>query len=687
MADYTINFTDLINKGSLTVEENGLNSTDTSLKLVGQNLSGYGAYINENFLHLLENFANTTAPSSPVEGQLWYDTTAGVDQLKVYDGAAWVAAGGIKKAASQPEASASILGDIWVDTANLQAYIYSGSGWVLIGPDYSESTATGAKIETLIGTSTLLGADTNHTVLINYVNNNIIAVYSYVEFTPKAKVTGFPTGYVMKPGVNIPTESIFSGAKAKYYGTSEKAEALVDASGNNSLVYGDIARLDVINRFTKEQRISSNAGLTIGENGILTASVTGSSITIRNKATDGSINFNTNNSGANQTSLYIASDGKHGILNTSPEEALDVTGNIKATKIISTSTLNSSNTTDGAINTAGGVGISKDINVGGDAYFNLNDTNNTGSIYANNIQPYTNLANSIGLPNLKYAHVYANTFHGNLEGNVTGNVSGSAQSAGKLSSPTTFQFNSAGDVTATGSVQFDGQVGGTTKEWTLNIDPNFLTNQTAISVAVAPTDQFLVYNSEGLRKMTQAQIVSTIPVFALGMIMPYAGTIAPTGWELCHGQELARGGDYEPLYAIIGNLYGTPSTPDFFVLPDFRGRHLLGHLGAATSGNRVLNDAAANTVGLTGGSESHNITQAQLPDHTHSMQGDNGEQYYGVTNVTGGTDTGASSQNITGTTTGTGIDRTGSMNDIQNTPYYHTSPYTTVEFIIYTGGS
>jgi microcystin-dependent protein len=694
MADYTVRFTDFTNNGSITVEENGLNNTDTSLKLVGQNLTGYGGYVNENFLHLLENFANTTAPASPVEGQLWYDTTTGVDQLKVYDGAAWVAAGGIKKAQAQPEASASVLGDIWVDTANLQAYIYSGSGWVLIGPDYSESTATGSKIATLVGTSTQLGTDVDHTVLINYVQNNIMSVYSYIEFTPKLKITGFPTGYVVKPGVNIPTELAFNGAKAKYYGTSEKAEALVNTAGTASLVYENVARLDTANRFDKDVRIQTNTGLTIGENGILTASVTGSGVIIRNKATDGPINFNVNNAGANTTALLITADGKHGLMNTSPTEVLDVGGNIKATmsgansgKIEATNTNPSSNPTTGALVVAGGAGINGDLNIGGDAYFNVNDGQSSDSIYARNIQPYEDLASNIGTPILRYANVYANTFNGNLVGNVTGNVSGSAASAGKLASPTTFQFNSTGDVTATGSVQFDGQVGGTTKEWTLNIKPSFVTDQTAIAVDVASSDKFLVENSEGLRYMTQAQIVSTVPSFQLGMIMPYAGTAAPTGWALCHGQQLTRGGgSEESLYLIIGILYGsTDGGATTFNLPDFRGRGLVGHLGDATTGNRLLNDAAANTVGLTGGSETGTITQPMLPDHQHSLQGDNGEQYYASTNVTGGTDTGASAQNIIGTTTGTGISQTGAMLDIQNDPYYHTSPFTTVEYIIYVG--
>ena len=694
MADYSVRFTDFVNNGSIEIEENSLNSSDTSLKLPGQNLSGYGAYINENFLHLLENFANTTAPINAVEGQLWYDTTTGVDQLKVYDGAAWVAAGGIKKAQSQPQASESIIGDIWIDTANLQAYLYSGSGWILIGPDYAEGANTGVKIEQLVGTSTALGTDKDHTVLSTYVNNQVVSIYSSYEFTPKLKITGFPTGYVIKPGINLPSESVFNSAAAKYYGTAEKAEKIIDSTGLQSIEYGDIARLSVANRFEKEIRIATNTGISIGENGILSASVTGSQAAIRNRATDGPLDFQVNNSGANTTALRITSEGRHGILNTAPDEALDVNGNIKARKIISINDSESFNKLDGAITTAGGIGIAKSMNVGGNASFNQNDGNDPNIpahslfIQAENIRPYTDLANNIGTESLRYANVYANTFNGNLIGNVTGNVGGTANIAGKLASPTTFQFSSSGDVTASAPITFDGQVGGTTKEWTLNVDPNFIENQTTTGVVSTQTDTVLINRSGSLVKMTHQTFVSTIPTFALGMIMPFAGTVPPDKWVLCHGQELERGGSFEELYEIIGNLYGTPS--DFatkFKVPDFRGRFLLGHLGDATTGNRILNDASAATVGKPGGSESTTITEANLPNHQHSLQGDNGEQYYSTTGVTGGTDTGAQAQSIMGTTAGTANTQTGDMLNADNDPFIHTPPFVTVEYIIYTGVS
>ena len=79
---YTISFSDAVTKGTITVEDNTVNS-QTSLQFPGKNTTSYGTIIAENFLHVLENFANSTAPLRPIQGQTWFDTTAGVNQLKI----------------------------------------------------------------------------------------------------------------------------------------------------------------------------------------------------------------------------------------------------------------------------------------------------------------------------------------------------------------------------------------------------------------------------------------------------------------------------------------------------------------------------------------------------------------------------------------------------------------------------
>ena len=158
---YTVNYTDVANKGSISVEDNTINQ-QTSLSIPGRNTTAYGTAIAENFLHLLENFTNSTAPGNPVEGQLWYDNTPGVDQLKLYDGTTWISASGLKKATNAPGAAQSVTGDLWVDTDNQQLYLYTGSGWVLVGPSFSDGLSTGVRATSITGTNfikNLLGSE------------------------------------------------------------------------------------------------------------------------------------------------------------------------------------------------------------------------------------------------------------------------------------------------------------------------------------------------------------------------------------------------------------------------------------------------------------------------------------------------------------------------------------------------
>ena len=86
---YTISNT----SGSLSVNivDGSINRTATDLTFIGRGAPNYGSYLNTNFLKLLENFANTTAPGNPITGQIWYDTLN--NQLKVYNGTAFIIPG------------------------------------------------------------------------------------------------------------------------------------------------------------------------------------------------------------------------------------------------------------------------------------------------------------------------------------------------------------------------------------------------------------------------------------------------------------------------------------------------------------------------------------------------------------------------------------------------------------------
>ena len=65
------------------IPDRQLDSTSSSLKLLGKNFPSYGEVMAENLVALLENFSNITAPAHPIIGQLWFNTTT--KKLTVFD--------------------------------------------------------------------------------------------------------------------------------------------------------------------------------------------------------------------------------------------------------------------------------------------------------------------------------------------------------------------------------------------------------------------------------------------------------------------------------------------------------------------------------------------------------------------------------------------------------------------------
>ena len=681
--DNKADFTDFVNKGSITLDDNAANY-DTSLTLIGKDYKSYGMPVNENFLHLLENFANNDSPRNPVEGQLWYDTTIGVDQLKLYDGTNWISASGVKKGSVEPEVELSTLGDLWVNTSTQQVYIFTGSGWLLIGPEYSEGVSTGTKFQSIVSSD-----NQEIPVVINYVNGQPVLIISTAEFIPKSTISGFSKIYV---GSNLSTN--INGYPGKYRGISEKAESLV--YGSTVIPAETVVRRDVENVITKPLRIRSNIGLDIGESQTLLFQVEGSVGVISHKATGSNLDIRVNNAGTTKTAIRIKSDGKVGINNPAPDESLDVIGTIRASdKLLVNSTANSLSMGTGALIILGGAGIAQDVYIGG-----LLNVDNT--ISTKNVTPKITNSYNLGTTTLKYNAMYANNFYGTLNGNITGDAAGSAGSAAKLNSSTVFQMT--GDVSSP-AFSFDGQLGGNTKTFTTVLDPTFLTNKTEV-YDIAAADEVLVNRpGTGLVKVKQNLLVSSVPTTPVGAMMQYGGKTSPAGWFICDGSEVslatyielatALGYDITNLASWGWGLTGSPTST--FKLPDFRGRLALGFIGTATTGNRVTNPAAY-TIGNYGGVESTYITRDKLPDHEHSLVGDSGTQYNVISNNLSATDSNSTTIVGLGEGIGRGMPVTAGVDGITNTiqtvdgiaqlvgnALNLVNPFGTVNFIIYHG--
>ena len=69
---YTVNKSNNSASPNQYTVQDGVVNSQTDLSFIGKGYAGYGELIAENFLHLLENFSNTSAPTKPIEGQLWY---------------------------------------------------------------------------------------------------------------------------------------------------------------------------------------------------------------------------------------------------------------------------------------------------------------------------------------------------------------------------------------------------------------------------------------------------------------------------------------------------------------------------------------------------------------------------------------------------------------------------------------
>jgi len=124
----------------VTVQDANLDQT-TNLDFVGKNYSGYGEIQNENFLKLLENFSNTTAPTRPIEGQLWYNTAE--KKLYLYDSQYWKSIANLEVAteANIPSTTkAPKEGDLWFNSTKKQLNVYDGNDFVTVGPPIGSDT-------------------------------------------------------------------------------------------------------------------------------------------------------------------------------------------------------------------------------------------------------------------------------------------------------------------------------------------------------------------------------------------------------------------------------------------------------------------------------------------------------------------------------------------------------------------
>jgi len=286
---YTINLT---NGTIFATIADGTINTASSMTLIGKNYAGYGQFLDDNFIRLLENGANSTAPGAPLTGQLWWDSSAGL--LKIYNGTTFKTISAATASSSAP--TSNVTGDLWYDTTNQQLKVWTGSAFLVVGPAFTSGQGvTGAIADTIVDNTS-----TSHVVIKLFVNDSIVGIVSKdAAFSPQTPITGFTT---VRPGITLST---LVGAQIPLFqGTATLAQGLVGGqpymlNNANTSTTGTVSVLN-------------NSGFFVGANSDLNAFVSGTNVIISNQTSNGNISFRVNVGGTPTTAMTI--NGSTGVV-------------------------------------------------------------------------------------------------------------------------------------------------------------------------------------------------------------------------------------------------------------------------------------------------------------------------------------------------------------------------------------
>jgi hypothetical protein len=600
MSGYTILYSDPSkNNNPILVLDGTKNTQSTSLTLVGKNYPGYGEAIQTDLVHILENFAGTSPPSNPIEGQLWFDTSdPNNKKLRINDGgisgAKWSPINGLFQQPTEP--TNVKVGDVWVDTGNQQLKIYNGSNFTLVGPNYSSTTRTGSypvAITDIYGQA--------HNVIINYVNDAAVEIITADEFTPNPIIDGFLS---LSPGINVSNANLGTLDNPRYSkinGTANSAYHLqISIPSNQSIPADSFLRNDIDQRTVGTVSIANDTNsLKIGvDPTFILERKNQYNATFLNTYDGGRFTFDIIKSGITNSVLTLeGSNQRVGVNISSPVTELDVKGSLNVsssgtfdTLYIASTAENISGLPGNAVQIQGGVGVKGTLNVKGEHILKgpltVGDNPVTTPSVPNTsiIVPSQDQIYDIGDPTVRWRNVYGKTFLASPNSNDKAQFVGNADTATKLQQAKPFQI--LGDVTSA-IVSFDGSQ--SAYYFTTTVQTSLVTSKNSTATTTA-TDLLLVYSTstQQLYRHTKKDFLKDVnyrdlnaplvgystPSGSLvppGTILPHGGNSAPPGWLICDGS-VVQLTDYTYLCTNIlaGYLYGGSGSN--FNLPNLVGK-------------------------------------------------------------------------------------------------------------------
>jgi len=241
-----------------TIPDGTINTSSTSLALPGRNYAGYGQYLDTNMVWLTENFANTSPPPNPLQGQLWYNTNANTLYVCPADGTAnanaWLAL-----------TTTSSGGTTTFGAVNVTGNITSNNMSVINGIQADTITV---RLATVTANATIADA--------NVTTANIGTLGTRVITTGSQSTTGNLTGAWTVNGASSGNALIVTGGNIATIGIRTDNYYYANGSPfnpagtyNNGNVFDYLTGSNAVTRFTGAISVSSatTANLTTGASG------------------------------------------------------------------------------------------------------------------------------------------------------------------------------------------------------------------------------------------------------------------------------------------------------------------------------------------------------------------------------------------------------------------------------------
>jgi hypothetical protein len=310
---YTITLTN----GTIKTEvaDGQINQVATDLTLIGKNISGYGTYINDNFIRLLENFANTSQPNHPLLGQLWYDTND--SKLKVYNGLGFVPTTSTAVVNTIPSTISS--GDIVIHSTFGQLFFNDGIATRLAGPIYTtDQGLSGFYVDTILEAN----SNNSHVIMYLYLGKSLLGIFAKERFLPKVDIPGFPSNTYLEVGFNV---SSFAGMKFNVPVTS--AQYLVDSNDNLIAPEQFVSTTNSTSTMSGSLFIQNSIPLVFGVQNNNEFLVDTSAFIIQSNLSNQNFGINTNDGLGVKNALFInGTTNRVGIFKNNPTKVLDVAG-------------------------------------------------------------------------------------------------------------------------------------------------------------------------------------------------------------------------------------------------------------------------------------------------------------------------------------------------------------------------